>query len=150
MPRLEQVLKGAKVNQGRQGENIPNQKLPITLAILRQIKGLWKPHEQDHDHIMLWAACCTCLFGFFCPGEITSPTLSGFNPSTHLSFDDLAVDNPQQPSLIQLNLKESKTDPFRKGVQIVIGSTQDELCPATAVLAYLATRGCFVLVMAGL
>ena len=30
MPRLEQVVKGIKVNQGRQGRNTPNQKLPVT------------------------------------------------------------------------------------------------------------------------
>ena len=141
MPRLEQVLRGIKVNQGRQGKNAPKQKLPITPAILRRLRGLWEPHEQEPDYIMLWAACCTAFFGFLRSGEFTVPTLSGFDPSTHLSFGDVAVDNPQQPSLIQLNLKASKTDPFRKGVQVVIGATGDDLCPVTAMLAYLAVRG---------
>ena len=62
------------------------------------------------------------------------PRHSGFDSSTHLSFEDVAVDD-------QLNLKESKTDPFRKGVQVVIGSTGDELCPVNALMAYFAVRG---------
>jgi len=41
MPRLEQVLKGIKVWQGHQGRNKPNQKLPISPEILRQMKSLW-------------------------------------------------------------------------------------------------------------
>ena len=71
----------------------------------------------------------------------TTPTLTGFDPATHLSFEDLAVDSQTQPSLIQLTLKESKTDPFRKRVQVVIGSTGDDLCLVAAVTAYLVTRG---------
>ena len=138
MPRLEQVLKGIKVNQGRQGRNMPNQKLPITPEILRRIKSLWQPYETDPDYIMLWAACCVCFFGFMWSGELTVPSQSGYDSTSHLSFDDMAVDDPLHPNLVQLTLKASKTDPFRRGMQLVIGSTQDDLCPVAALLAYVS------------
>ena len=64
MPRLEQVVKGIKVNQGRQGCNTPNQKLPVTPTILRQLKGLGQQREQEPDYIMMWAACCVCFLDF--------------------------------------------------------------------------------------
>ena len=38
-------------------------------------------------------------------------------------------------------IKASKTDPFRKGVDIFVGRTGDDICPISAMLAYLAIRG---------
>ena len=40
-----------------------------------------------------------------------------------------------------MRLKKSKTDPFRQGVSITLGVTQDSLCPVAAMLAYLEFRG---------
>ena len=82
-------------------------------------------------HLFLW---------FFRSGEITKST-SHYDPSIHLSIQDIALDSRHHPSLVQFNLKLSKTDPFRKGVEVVIGHTGDNLCPVTAILAYLAARG---------
>ena len=45
------------------------------------------------------------------------------------------------PTLLKLRLKASKTDPFRKGIDVVVGRTNNKLCPVAAVLAYLAVRG---------
>ena len=44
-------------------------------------------------------------------------------------------------SLIRIHLKESKADPYKKGVDIVIGRTDTDICPVGALLAYLAQRG---------
>ena len=52
----------------------------------------------------------------------------------------LSVDDPQNPKAICKNLKQSKSDPFRKGVQVLIGATSDCLCPVAALMAYLAVR----------
>ncbi len=46
-----------------------------------------------------------------------------------------------KPSLLQIHLKPSKTDPFRKGVDVFIGSSGDDLCPVRAMATYLAARG---------
>ena len=43
--------------------------------------------------------------------------------------------------MVQVRIKQSKTDPFRKGVMVYLGSTGGELCPVAAVSAYLAVRG---------
>ena len=105
MPRLEQVMKGIKVNQGRQGRNTPNQKLPVTHTILRQLKGLWQQREQD---IMMWAVVLCVLFGFLRLGEIIVLNRSAYDPTSHLSYCDLAVADREHPTMLQLNLKSSK------------------------------------------
>ncbi len=51
------------------------------------------------------------------------------------------MDSLSAPSAIQVVIKASKTDPFRQGVTIHIGPTKDQLCPVTAVLAYMGERG---------
>ncbi len=45
------------------------------------------------------------------------------------------------PGLLSVHLKASKTDPFRKGVTLFIGKELSELCPVSAMLAYLLVRG---------
>ena len=54
---------------------------------------------------------------------------------------DVAVDDQEHPTTVQLSLKSSQTDPFRRGVHIVIGSMQDDLCPVADLLSYLAVHG---------
>ena len=45
------------------------------------------------------------------------------------------------PQIIRVHLKASKTDPFRVGIDIFVGKTENELCPVTAVLSYMVARG---------
>ena len=45
------------------------------------------------------------------------------------------------PRMVRIHLKQSKTDQFGKGVDIVLGKTGLDLCPVAAVLGYIATRG---------
>ena len=90
---------------------------------------------------MLWAAACVCFFVFFRSGKITILSLEAFDPSRHLSWGDIAVDNAINPSTLQVSLKRSKCDQFRRGVQVFIGRTGDAMCPIAAMLAYLACRG---------
>ena len=89
----------------------------------------------------MWAACCVCFLGFLRLGKITVLNRLDYDPTSHLSFCDLAVDDREHPTMLQLNLKSSKTDSFRKGVQIVIERTGDDLCPVVATLAYLVVHG---------
>ena len=51
------------------------------------------------------------------------------------------MDSQSAPMVVQLTMKASKTDPFRKGVEIVLGSTDDELCPVLTLFKYLRLRG---------
>jgi len=55
--------------------------------------------------------------------------------AVHLSFSDLAVDNRSRsaPSLVQITIEESKTDPFRRGMQVFLGKTDKAICPVEAI-----------------
>ena len=80
-------------------------------------------------------------FQFLRSGEITVPDQSSYDPSVHLSYNDIAVDNSRWPTTIQVRIKASKTDPFRHGVTVYVGRTDTSLCPVTALLNYLIIRG---------
>ena len=68
-PRLECTLQGVKLKQAKTGGTRPRERLPITPAILRLLKGVWEAEGVKRDNIMLWAVCCTCFFGFLRSGE---------------------------------------------------------------------------------
>ena len=53
----------------------------------------------------------------------------------------VAVDNAESPNMISLNIKCSKTDQGAVGVRVIIGRTDDDLCPVSVLLIYLARRG---------
>ena len=44
-----------------------------------------------------------------------------YDPNTHLSFSDVATNNPSDPTVISLNIKLSKMDQGRVGCQVVLG-----------------------------
>ena len=108
---------------------------------MRLIKQGWDGSADDTDVLMLWAATTMCFFGFMRAGELTVPTQGTFDPSAHLSFRDVAFDDPANPSVMEVRIKASKTDPFRKGVNLYPGRTHNDLCLIVAMLAYLARRG---------
>lgn len=93
----------------------------------------------NFDHIMLWAACCICYFGYLRSGEICVLSPKEYDPLAHLSINDIAVDCHGKPSMVLL--KESKTDPFRQGITIFLGATGSTLCPVNTLLAYVDVRG---------
>ena len=93
------------------------------------------------ESIYIWAACCLCFFAFLRAGEMTTPDEGGYDAGVHLSFGDIALDNLQKPSFVQVSIKQSKTDPFRKGVKLCVGRTDSDLCPVGALLSYLQCRG---------
>lgn len=93
------------------------------------------------DHVMFWAASTLAYFGFLRSAEFTVPSLSAFNPDIHLTVDDIAVDSHTSPSCLQLTIKASKTDPFRKGCCLYIGLGRLPLCALSAIMNYLPLRG---------
>ena len=117
MPRLHQVLKGVKAERGKLGKP-PKARLPITAMILRKMQQSWFGWDQSFDSIMLWAASLTTFFSFCRSGEITVENETKYDPSIHLSFSDIAVDNSESPNVISLNIKRSKTDQGAVGVRV--------------------------------
>jgi len=85
---------------------------------------------------MLWAASIVTFFSFCRLGE-TVEDKNKYDPATHLSFHDMSVDNADNPKIISLLIKHSKTDQGRVGVRVILGKTGDDLCPVSALLEYL-------------
>jgi hypothetical protein len=65
-------------------------------------------------------------------GELTSRLGEAFEPSFSLTPEDVSVDDHDNPSMVHIHLKCSKTDPFWHGVDIYLGRTGRDLCPVAA------------------
>ena len=83
---------------------------------------------------MLWAAGTSAFFGFLRSSEFVSPTTRNFDPLSTLLFTDAHVSNIQKCTL---EIKSSKTDPFRYGCSICLTPTYNSLCPVKALSEYL-------------
>lgn len=140
MAKLEHVLRGIK-REGSKKNVTTKPRLPMTPATLGKLKSVWEANPSAFNNIMLWAASCTCYFGFLRSGEICVPSDTEFDPSTHLCMSDIAVDTHHNTSMVSIRIKASKTDPFRQGVTIYLGVTKTPICPVKALLAYIAVRG---------
>ena len=140
MPQLDLVMRGIKRVEAEKGIS-KRERMPISPLILGQLKGVWSPAGHTHDTKMIWAACTLEYFAFLRAGEMTVPNNKTFDPSVHLSVADIAVDDVKNPSVLQINIKQSKTDPFRRGVNLYVGRTGSDLCAVSAMLSYLTARG---------
>ena len=87
------------------------------------------------------SACSLAFYGFLRASEFLVDNLASFSRLRHLSPQDISVDSDVLPSCIRVGIKASKTDPFRVGCFIYIGSSHSPLCAVKAVLNYLAVRG---------
>ena len=83
--------------------------------ILGQLHGIWMSHLDRAYGAMIWAAALTCFLFFFRSGEITILSVSSYDPQCHLSWGDVAIDNPVTPSRIRVHLRCSKCDPIGRG-----------------------------------
>ena len=133
--RLQLVLRGIKRSQGVH----TRVRGPITLGLLNLFYQLLNVKYTDNrDSLMIWAAMTLAFFGFLRIGELTCN--SNFDPKCHLIFSDVTFMPSSSPKYMLVRLKVSKTDPFRTGQSIVIGRTNSNLCPISAMLAYLNSR----------
>ena len=73
-------------------------------------------------------------------GELTVLSDAEFDEKVHLCVADVVLDNKRNPSMVRVTVKQSKTDPFRKGVELFIGRTGTNLFPVAALLDYLSVR----------
>ena len=139
MPRLQQVLCGIKK---RQAVSHPARIcLPITLKIMGKIKEVLLREPQSFTNMMLWAPCCIAFFGFMGVGEFTIPGPRDYDASIHSTFSDITVNSCGNPRLLQVTIKQSKTDPFRRRVNIYLEAADSAICPISGILPYLTARG---------
>ena len=139
MGRLRYVLRGIRRVQGLTHAKPP--RTPITWDLLCTIISYVFHTEVPHNRDMLSSAVLLAFFGMLRVSEFTSPSRSTFDVSTHLTFNDVHIDLSRRIAFI--NIKVSKTDPFRNGVVIRIGMLNHLLCPVLALCRYLSHRGSF-------
>ena len=96
-------------------------RLLITPTILNMLKAQWSSRVSDSDVVMLWATCCVGYFGFMRAGEFIVKNTGEFDQASALILEDVVVDRHENPAMIRIRLKHSKTDPFRQGVDIFLG-----------------------------
>ena len=131
--RLYLLLRGIKRAQGRI-HSVPK-RLPITPILLRTIHhALFNSSRLYEDKVMLWAAIITAFFGFLRVSEYTSLRKTSFDPNCTLLYEDVQIQN----NSACLNIKASKTDPFRQGVAVRLAANHTILCPVSALRLYLS------------
>lgn len=134
---LKRVQEG--ISRARLGRGQPSRvRLPVTAQLLRRIKRTLEQSKHPESRL-LWAEWCSAFFVWL--GELLLPEGTTFDQNGHLGWGDMAVNDPKTPRIIRFHLKQSKSDQFGRGADIVLGRTGCELCPVAAVLSYTSVRG---------
>ena len=111
------------------------------LPIMMHLHQTFTNNSSNYGDAMIWAASCLVYFGLLRVSELTSSADDHFNPSMDLLLSDVTLDNRASPSLIQITIKHSKGDQFRKGERICLGKSTYAVCLVRALMKYLARRG---------
>ena len=133
MQLLEKSLKGLKRLKGETKRD----RRPITITELVCLHNALRPQFTDTlDDTMLWAAFTLAFFGFLRCSEFTCN--SSFDSECHLSRNDITFHpNILDADNFEVVIKRSKTDPFRRGCRLAIGSSRNKLCPVRAMKTYM-------------
>lgn len=136
MSRLQLTLRGI-----RKLHSSPTlHRLPLTADMLHKVghavhKGMYGVKLDS----ALWAAICLGFFGALRCGEFT---VSKQTDREFLRVNDIVFkqDIKLRTDHVVLNIRSSKTDPFRQGCHLVLFATGKFLCPYTAIRHHLAVR----------
>ena len=113
-------------------------RIPITPAHLRLLLQYVRDAHSPADAACFRAAFTLAFFGLLRVSEFTCPGPRLFDAGQHLSTLDIRFSN--NPRMMHVRIKVSKTDPFRLGCTIRVASTGNSLCPVNAMRAYLRVR----------
>jgi hypothetical protein len=131
--KLHLILKGVKKTQHRRIKP----RLPVTFDILFEMCSLLKQGVYGpYVDLLMQTMCSVAFFGFLRCGEFTC--LSQFDPAVHLTVKDVQYVSEQ--AIFVVNIKASKTDPFRQGVSIKLCSTGGVVCPVQILSRYVQCR----------
>jgi len=137
----------AHVQSHQKNSRSTNRKrLPITVQILTQIESFFDTKKEAElcFRAAMWLGTC----GLLRSGEfVTKPTTKHSLKLQHLTFHDtnnnvldpLHLDNIK-PVYMSLRLDQSKTDPFRRGTNVIISNPR----AITYMLEYLQCRNLFL------
>ena len=125
--RLQTLLTGIK----KTDTSIPRTRLPLTFKIVKDmVKLVRKGYFSPYIDKLFEAACITAFFGFLRCGEFT--VKKTFCSEINLCFEDVTFIQDR----VVLRLKVSKTDPFRKGVDIHLFRLNSDICPMSSLKKY--------------
>ena len=147
MNKLFYVLRGIKRTQGSKW--LRKKRKPITPVHLRHMLDfIHNSLFTAHDKAMWKCLVLVAFFGLMRVSEYVCPSSTSFDPTIHLSVRDFQLSSCGKS--VAINIKASKTDPFRAGIQIRLVAIGNLFCPVMAVTQYLRLTGsrsgpCFVL-----
>ncbi|KAF5393592.1 hypothetical protein D9757_000002 [Collybiopsis confluens] len=129
-PTVQRLIRGIKRYYG---EKARNPKLPVTAALMDKLAS-FRYVSFGRDEANFDAAYKLAWSGFLRCGEFTVGDKEIFNPAVHLTRACIQfLPSIEAPTHIRLTLPESKTDPFRKGVSIIVAAVpHSRFCAVTA------------------
>lgn len=112
---------------------------PITISHLWSMLGFLSASSFTPFNKAMWrAVILTAFFGLLRVSEFTCPA-HNFDPVRHLSPSDVSFNSAS--SMMYINIKASKTDPFRSGIIVRLAAIPgNRLCPVAAMKYYLSFR----------
>ncbi|XP_069119652.1 uncharacterized protein [Argopecten irradians] len=132
LPRLQMALNGIKRTDLCSSRR---PRYPITFSVLSQICNRFQSGLfcGEIDKTMR-TVCIIAFFGFMRCGEFSCN--STFDPNVNVTVGDVTVSK----DVTVLRLKQSKTDPFRHGVNIKFFCNNTTICPKCALDLYVEQR----------
>ena len=115
---LQRLCTGIKHSQGTTSRT----RLPITIDLLRSIKTQLR-NDSSYSLLekrLLWSAFTLAFYGFLRASKFTSSSLQ---------WSDVQF----SATTVTIDLRQSKTDPFRRGHTITIQATSTSTCPVRAI-----------------
>ena len=132
-PRLQLSMKALQYKCGKTTE-----KLPITYHILERI---FQYIDTNHDKQLVWSAMTLGFYGLLRAAEFTVPSQTKFNPSLHLTINDVSLRlSDSGTRFMSVMIKASKTDKTCKGYLVHIGCSGKQVCAVCAMSSYLASK----------
>ena len=134
--RLRLLVRGVRRSHGN-SKSRPK-RLPITIADLRSLSRWVRSNLPAYDALLFEAAFNMAFFGLLRVSEFTCPTIRDFQRNVHLGMGDVQVNHATE--VLTVRIKVSKSDPFRQGASIRITRTLSDVCPFSAMVAYMGYR----------
>ena len=119
LPRLKRIMAGIARCQLKKGSQT-KPRLPITTTILSKIHTELLQDPRVANRTLIWAISSLAFFGFFRLGELIWESPGQYNEATHLSWDDIAVNNRDNPTVlwVHLFLNALSVTKFGQGVDV--------------------------------
>ena len=138
LPRLARTMRGIS----RKFSRARRTRLPLTTdklkAVLAAIEGSGR---SKWDKRMLAAALTLGAFLMLRVSEFTSPGIRSHNPRMGACLEGIEfLPSIDDPKFVVLNVKVSKTDPFRDGIDLRMAANGTKCCPVNRAAKYVRMR----------